>query len=60
MLDSTLIVWGGEFGRQAVSQGGNGGRDHNPKGFTSWLAGGGVRGCPWAGSIQYQELTPRP
>ena len=44
LLDSTLIVWGGEFGRQAVSQGGNGGRDHNPKGFTYWLAGGGVRG----------------
>ena len=44
LLDSTLIVWGGEFGRQAVSQGGNGGRDHNPKGFTYWMAGGGVRG----------------
>ena len=35
---------GGEFGRQAVSQGGNGGRDHNPLGFTYWLAGGGTRG----------------
>jgi len=42
MLDETLVVWGGEFGRQPVYQG-NGGRDHNPKGFTSWLAGGGVR-----------------
>jgi hypothetical protein len=42
LLDSTLVVWGGEFGRQPVSQGA-GGRDHNPKGFTYWLAGGGVR-----------------
>ena len=33
----------GEFGRQPVSQGKNGGRDHNPKGFTYWLAGGGVK-----------------
>ena len=49
MLDETLIVWGGEFGRQPVSEtfntgGKPGGRDHNPKGFTYWLAGGGVRG----------------
>jgi len=43
LLDETLIVWGGEFGRQAVSQNG-GGRDHNPKGFTYFLAGGGARG----------------
>ncbi|MEZ6124646.1 MAG: DUF1501 domain-containing protein [Planctomycetaceae bacterium] len=44
LLDETLIVWGGEFGRQPVSQGDRGGRDHNPKGFTYWMAGGGVRG----------------
>jgi Protein of unknown function (DUF1501) len=44
LLEETLIVWGGEFGRQPVSQGEQGGRDHNPKGFTYWLAGGGVRG----------------
>jgi hypothetical protein len=44
LLDETLIVWGGEFGRQPSSQGDNGGRDHNPKGFTYWLAGGGVKG----------------
>lgn len=44
LLDETLIVWGGEFGRQPVSQGNQGGRDHNPKGFTYWLAGGGVKG----------------
>jgi hypothetical protein len=43
LLDSTLIVWGGEFGRQPVSQNGAG-RDHNPKGFCVWLAGGGIRG----------------
>jgi hypothetical protein len=44
LLDETLVVWGGEFGRQPVSQGAGGGRDHNPKGFVYWLAGGGVRG----------------
>ncbi len=43
MLEETLVIWGGEFGRQPVSQGANGGRDHNPKGFTYWLAGAGVR-----------------
>jgi hypothetical protein len=43
MLDETLIVWGGEFGRQPVVQGDGDGRDHNPKGFTYWLAGGGVK-----------------
>lgn len=42
MLDSTLVVWGGEFGRLPVSQGGNG-RDHNPHGFLTWMAGGGVK-----------------
>ena len=44
LLDSTLVVWGGEFGRQAISQGDKDGRDHNPLGFTYWLAGGGARG----------------
>lgn len=48
LLESTLVVWGGEFGRMPVSEtfntgGKPGGRDHNPKGFTYWLAGGGVR-----------------
>ncbi|HUQ90748.1 MAG TPA: DUF1501 domain-containing protein [Bryobacteraceae bacterium] len=42
LLDSTLVVWGGEFGRLPMSQGGNG-RDHNPHGFTMWFAGGGVK-----------------
>ena len=44
LLDETLVVWGGEFGRQAVVQGDRDGREHNPKGFTYWLAGGGVKG----------------
>lgn len=43
LLESTLVVWAGEFGRTPVMQGGNG-RDHNPYGFSVWLAGGGVRG----------------
>jgi hypothetical protein len=43
MFDDTLVVWGGEFGRTPVSEGGTG-RDHNPYGFTVWLAGGGIRG----------------
>ncbi len=43
LLDSTLVVWAGEFGRTPMAQGGDG-RDHNPYGFTIWLAGGGVRG----------------
>jgi hypothetical protein len=43
MLDSTLIVWGGEFGRTPMVQGGNDGRDHHPNCFTMWLAGGGVK-----------------
>ncbi len=43
LLDETLVVWGGEFGRTPMSEQGNG-RDHNPTGFTMWMAGGGVRG----------------
>jgi uncharacterized protein (DUF1501 family) len=48
LLDSTLVVWGGEFGRTVYSQGGlsktNYGRDHHPRNFCMWLAGGGVKG----------------
>ncbi len=44
LLDETLVVWGGEFGRMPLSQGDNGGRDHNPDGFLMWMAGGGVQG----------------
>src|SRR6478672_3691852 len=43
LLDDTLVVWGGEFGRTSTSESGDG-RDHNHWGFTMWLAGGGVRG----------------
>ena len=43
LLESTLVIWAGEFGRTPFSQGGNG-RDHNPYGFSIWLAGGGVKG----------------
>ncbi len=42
MLDETLVVWGGEFGRTSDSQGSLG-RDHNPHAFTMWMAGGGVK-----------------
>jgi hypothetical protein len=43
LLDSTLVVWSGEFGRTPLSQGKNG-RDHHPYGFTMWMAGAGIRG----------------
>ena len=42
LLDDTLVLWGGEFGRTPTAQGGDG-RDHNPHGFTMWMAGGGVK-----------------
>jgi len=43
LLDDTLVIWGGEFGRTPMSEKGDG-RDHNPTGFSIWMAGGGVRG----------------
>ena len=43
LLDDTLVLWGGEFGRNPTAQG-NDGRDHNPNGYSIWLAGGGVKG----------------
>jgi hypothetical protein len=43
LLESTLVVWASEFGRTPMSQGGKG-RDHNPYGYTMWMAGGGVKG----------------
>jgi uncharacterized protein (DUF1501 family) len=44
LLDETLIIWGGEFGRTPMVQGGgNNGRDHHPNAFTMWLAGGGIK-----------------
>jgi hypothetical protein len=46
LLDETLVIWGGEFGRTPVAQGEGDkwGRDHHPHGFTMWMAGGGIRG----------------
>jgi hypothetical protein len=46
LLDSTLVIWGGEFGRLPIAQapGPNAGRDHGPSGFSIWMAGGGVKG----------------
>jgi hypothetical protein len=43
LLDSTLVIWGGEFGRTPMVQGGSDGRDHHPNAFSIWLAGGGIR-----------------
>jgi uncharacterized protein (DUF1501 family) len=43
LLDETLVIWGGEFGRMPVSEGGQG-RDHNPNGFLVWMAGAGIKG----------------
>jgi Protein of unknown function (DUF1501) len=43
LLDDTLVIWGGEFGRTPMVQGGDDGRDHHPNAFTMWLAGGGVK-----------------
>jgi len=43
LLEDTLVIWGGEFGRTPMSEKGDG-RDHNPTGFSMWMAGGGVRG----------------
>jgi hypothetical protein len=43
LLDETLVIWGGEFGRTPMVQGGNDGRDHHPNAFTMWLSGGGIK-----------------
>jgi uncharacterized protein (DUF1501 family) len=57
MLEDTLVVWGGEFGRTNYSQGAltanNYGRDHHPRCFSMWMAGGGVRG-----GVSYGETCP--
>jgi hypothetical protein len=53
LLDDTLVIWGGEFGRTSDSQGALG-RDHNPNGFTLWMAGGGVkRGIHYGATDEY-------
>jgi uncharacterized protein (DUF1501 family) len=49
MLDDTLIVWTGEFGRTPTAQNGVG-RDHSPRGFSAWMAGGGTKGGQAIGS----------
>ncbi|MFT5465124.1 MAG: hypothetical protein ACI8UO_000210 [Verrucomicrobiales bacterium] len=49
LLDETLVIWGGEFGRTPMSEKGDG-RDHNPTGFTMWMAGGGVQGGTTVGA----------
>ena len=43
LLNDTLVIWGGEFGRTPMMQGGEDGRDHHPNAFTMWLAGGGIK-----------------
>jgi hypothetical protein len=51
LLDSTLVVWGGEFGRQPTAEYAKGtGRDHNAYGFTMWMAGGGIKGGATVGA----------
>jgi uncharacterized protein (DUF1501 family) len=65
MLDDTLVVWGGEFGRTNYCQGAlsreNYGRDHHPRAFTTWMAGGGVKpGITYGQSDEYgYNLTDR-
>ncbi|MEM9282775.1 MAG: DUF1501 domain-containing protein [Verrucomicrobiota bacterium] len=61
LLESTLVVWAGEFGRTPFAQGTDG-RDHNPFGFTLWMAGGGVKGGSLVGSTDdwgYRAVTDR-
>ena len=63
LLDETLVIWGGEFGRLPIAQKAQKpGRDHNPHAFTSWLAGGGVKGGVSYGEtdeIGYQAVVDR-
>ena len=55
MLDDTLVVWGGEFGRTPMAQGN--GRDHHIKGFSMWMAGGGIKGGVSHGATDELPLT---
>ena len=63
LLDETLVIWGSEFGRTPMEQGG-GGRNHNPYGFTIWMAGGGVKGGQAIGATDEiglrAEVNPLP
>lgn len=61
LIDSTLVIWGGEFGRMPVSQG-NGGRDHNPNGFGMFMTGAGIKGGTSHGALDeigYKAVTDR-
>ncbi|KAA5537955.1 DUF1501 domain-containing protein [Roseiconus nitratireducens] len=62
LLDSTLVVWGGEFGRTPTMEGLGKGRDHSPAAYTMWLAGGGVRGGQTIGETDElgYTVTERP
>ena len=55
LLDDTLVIWGGEFGRTPMVQGGNDGRDHHNRCFSIWLAGGGIK----AGHVHGADRRPR-
>jgi len=57
LLHDTLVMWGGEFGRTPTAQGKTG-RDHNPYGFTMWLAGGGVKGGQISGATDELGYVP--
>ena len=61
LLDSTLVIWGGEFGRMPVTQGSDG-RDHNPHGFLMWMAGAGIKGGASHGEtdeVGYKSVVDR-
>ena len=57
MLDETLVLWAGEFGRTPFAQGTNG-RDHNQFGFPVWLAGGGIKGGRYTGRRTNTDIMP--
>lgn len=58
LLDSTLVVFAGEFGRTPLAQGGDDGRDHHPNAFSCWMAGGGVRGGTIVGQTDELGWAP--
>jgi len=62
LLDSTLVVWGGEFGRTPMNEGRNNskylGRDHHPRAFSIWMAGGGIKGGITVGSTDDLGYNP--
>jgi len=57
LLKDTLVVWGGEFGRTPMVQGGSNGRDHHPNAFTMWVAGGGIKPGITMGSLSVKATT---